>query len=245
MKKSTFAAVVITMCVTVCSCNSVKKEEKKVPEGQKIGQLTLVEEKDDAGVVTLVLYDKDGYRSVTDFVKVEDMNGFLVGYQKDGSKDLLTPQGGTFCHCDSFEVKQQYASSTKPVADSAKYVRAFLSTGNILAYPFGNLRNAAQVEGLKENVLVLDNGFSFYKQKGKWGIIKSAAAEPILGAVCSSVGIISTPSTVYFWVNSPDYVGLIDEQGEAVKNVPAAVLKRQGTKLWDEGAVFGYAVNAI
>ena len=244
MKKMIIAAVAIAMCVAVCSCNSVKKEEKKVPEGQKIGQLTLVEEKD-TGVVTLVLYDKDGYRSVTDFTKIEDRKGFLVGYQKDGSKALMTPLGRTFCRCDSFEVKQQYAGSTKPVADSAKYVRAFLPTGNILAYPFGNLRNVAQVEGLKENVLVLDNGFSFYKQKGKWGIINNATEEPVLGAVCSSVGISVTPSTTYFWVNSPEYVGLIDEQGEAVKNVSAAALKRQGTKLWDEGAVFGYAVNAI
>lgn len=242
MKKNIFvAAMTIALAAVVVSCNQSSKEQNKLPEGTPIGQVFMVTQENG----TKVLQDSTGYGIGDIYQDISmDSNGFIVAVKPDGDMDLMTAKGATFAHCTEYSVLPYYQTTDK--ASDKKFVATTVgSNGNHLAFDFDTQKRLVDVEGIKDVTLPLDNGYVLFKIKGKWGVAKQDASEPILGAVCSSIASICTSNKVYFWVASPDFTGVIDTEGEAVKATSLKVYKRTGKTLWNEGEASAIFVKNI
>ena len=240
MKKIFFLMTMLVALVVMTAC---KKEKVEQPEGTPIGELRMIEEKTDAGT-RIVLIDPSGYKKVTDLTKIEDQGQFLVGHSSDGLS-LMNTAGGEFCVCDSFQVKKLYQTTSTEVADSAKWIKAFIKSGNRIGIVLGKpAKNVSIVEGIKEDVILLDNGFYFFKQKGKWGICKNGEEEPIAEPNSTQVADVTSQGKTFFYINAQGQ-GLIDENGKGVKYATIQSLKKAGKVLWQEGNVCAITVRNI
>lgn len=238
--KRFFSVVAMTIALATVllatSCN--KNSNDKAPLGTPIGQVFMQEQ--EGGVY---LTDSTGNQISETYAEILLEDKFIVCMKPDSTIDLANLQGVTFAHCASYEVKPYYTTTEE--SEEKNFILTNVGNGNHLAFDYQELKRLVAVEGIKEATLPLDNGYLFYKLKGKWGIAKQGAEEPILSAVCSSVAFISTPKKVYFWVQSPDFTGIIDEEGTGVKAMSLKALNRSGKVLWKEDEVSAIAVKKI
>ncbi len=240
MKKFLFAAAIaIVLAAFIGSCTQ-KKEETKVPEGTPIGALFLVT-KDDS---TKVLKDSTGYGIGDIYTDVSiDSNGFIVAVKQDGDMDLMTAKGATFAHCTEYSILPYYQTTDK--ASDKKFVATTVgSNGNHLAFDFDTQKRLVDVEGIKDVTLPLDNGYVIFKIKGKWGVAKQDASEPLFGATATAVGVVTTTQgRIYFYIQNSQGSGLYDEKGDGIKYATPKTIG--GKELWKVGSCFARVVNNI
>lgn len=243
MRTKFLMAGIAFACAMFTACNSKTENKPAAPRGEKIGDVFVV--KKDNGRFTIV--DKDNYDTQADYTEVADADGFIASYSETGV-DLMNYAGGVFTHCDSFAVKTLY-----PVAEGVqetKFIKVWISGGNRLAMDFSKHASLCQVEGKKDDVFPLSNGFVIYEQGGKYGIVKQYSEEPILSAVCAEVSVVGVKDEVYYLVKTSDYTGYIDKEGNGIKPLSSGQYKsakKAGKVLWSEkdGKVSGLAVAKI
>ena len=244
MKKFLFVAtMLVALVATVVSCNQ-KKEEAKAPEAIPIGKVALQPEINGTDTVYKIIDpDTKEPKGYSTYRKVEDKGDFLFAYDNEGIRLLSIKGVANSCVCDTFEVKTLYATTTK--SDSAKWLKVKISNGNNLGLLVKEeeLPNVTQVEGTKDDVILLDNGYHFFKQKGKWGVAKNGESEALIEEA-SQVAVVTTAAgKIYFFAASAAGSGLYDEKGHAVKYATPKTIG--GKELWREGPCFARVVNNI
>lgn len=248
MKTKSFLTMIsaIALTVVVSSCGETKNGKSSLPEGQPMGELFLVEKTADDGSAYKVLVDSTGYEVGDRLKNIVDYKDFLSGENLEGQLLLINPKGHTFSHVDSFDVKSIYAVSETPA--TGKYVKAYIRSGNRVAFALDEIRSLCQVEGLEEDVIPLANGMLLYKQAGLWGIAKNDSDEPIMGAECQEVVVVSVKDKIYYLIKTSDWAGYLDETGKDVKALTPAqfkTAKKAGKLLWSEGSVSARAAQSI
>lgn len=239
--------IALATAVGISSCGN--KNESKLPDGQPIGEgLFLVEQTAEDGTKIVQLTDSTGYAVGSDYAAIADSGSYLAARKADGAFELLTLKGASFANAASFEVKGYYATSE--TAPTGKFIKTLIAANNNhLAFDATTHQKLIAVEGIKDEVLPLDNGFTFYKIKGLWGIAKADAEEPITSDATEIAVITTKAGKTYFWFNSKtNGAGVIDEAGKAVKRMSTSqfkLLKKGGKKLWEETGASGIAVKSI
>lgn len=249
MKKlNSFAAVAIALAaMLVTSCGN--KNESKLPDGQPIGEgLFLVEQTAEDGTKTVQLQDSTGYAVGSDYAAIADSGSYLAARKADGAFELLSMKGGSFANASSFEPKNYYA--TTEAAPTGKFIKTLIAAnGNHLGFDVLNHKKLIAVEGIKDEILPLDNGYTLFKIKGLWGIAKADAEAPITSEATEIAVITTKAGKTYYWFNSKtNGAGVIDENGKAVKRMSPAqfkLLKKGGKKLWEESGATAIVVKAI
>ena len=240
-------AVTIALAAAVTiSCGN--KNEQKLPAGDPIGDgLFLVEQTAEGGTKTVQLQDSAGYAISDPYPAIADSSSYLVARKADGSFDLLVPKGSSFAVASSFEVKNYYAT-TEP-APTGKFIKTLIAAnGNHLAFDAASHNRLISVEGIKENVLPLGNGFTLYKIKGLWGVAKPDAEAPIADGAKEIIVVTTKAGKTYYWLNTKTGAGLIDEAGKIVKRLSPAqmkLLKKKAKTLWSEDGASAIWVKTI
>ena len=243
-----FAAVTIALAaMSVTSCGN--KQDAKAPAGTPIGDgLFMVENTLEDGTKTVQLQDSTGYAVGDTYAAVADSGSYLVARKTSGAFELLSVKGGSFANAGSFEVKPYYA--TGETAPAGRFLKTLIAANNNhLAFDVATHQRLIAVEGIKDNVLPLDNGYTLFQIKGLWGVAKADAEEPITSEATEIAVITTKAGKTYFWFNSKtNGAGVVDETGKAVKRLSPAqfkLLKKGGKKLWDEGGASAIVVKAI
>jgi hypothetical protein len=242
-----FAAMTIALAaMSVISCGN--KNEQKAPEGTPIGDgIFLVENTLEDGTKCIQLKDSLGSTLGENYTAVADSNSYLVVTKVGGGMDLLTLKGTQFATCAEFSVQPYYATTAAKL--SGRFIKTKIANGNHLAFDVTTHQKLIAVEGIKDDVLPLDNGYTLYKLKGLWGIAQGLSEEPIAAEAKEIVVITDKNGTPYFWVNyAAQGSGLLDGKGNAVKPISAAQIKsikRKATLLWEEGPVSAIVVKNI
>jgi hypothetical protein len=242
-----FAAVTIALAaMSVSSCNNKQKTE--APEGTPIGEgIFLVEQIDGDGYKTCVLKDSAGYALGDIYASVENKETYLVATKHDGIIDLLTLKGRGIARCIEFTVLPYYPTTEAKL--TGKFIKTDVGNGNHLAYDTKTHEKLIAVEGLKEDILPLDNGYTLFKLKGLWGIAQGSKEEPIISDAKEIVVITNKDGIPYFWVNyAGQGSGLLDGKGNAIKPISGTQMKnikRKATVLWEEGPIAAIVVKSI
>ena len=238
--------IALATAVGISSCGN--KQEKAGPVGTPIGDgVFLIEKTAEDGTKTCQIADSTGYSIGDEYQSVEAEANYLIGTKANGEKDLMNLKGRAFAHCTEFTVMPYYATSE--AAPEGKFIKTNVGNGNHLAFDLKTYDKLIGVEGLKEDVLALDNGFAIYKLKGLWGIAKGEAEEPIHANDAKEITVITDKNgKLYFWINTAGGAGLINEKGDAVKSMSAAqikAVKKNAKKLWEEGPISAIVVKTI
>ena len=250
MKKIFSLAAMLTIAafaaVSMTSCGN-SKQEPVIPEGTAIGNIKYFVEE---GTNKLsFIKEKDGTPEVvtTEYTEIKAEDGFLVAQNADGNLNILSLEGQSFAICSSYEV-----STLAPVAadeQPAKIVMTKLDfNGNHLAYEIASHASVAMVSGIKEAVIPLSNGYTIFKKKGGWGFAKSDAEDATLEDLKAVNAVSTKAGKFYFWCQSRDFTGLVNEKGDGVKPMSAAAFKalqKKGKTLWEKDGAVGIYVKAI
>ena len=242
-----FVAMTIALAaVLVTSCG--KKNEPKLPEGTPIGEgLFLVEQTAKDGTKTVLLQDSTCATVGGDYTAIADSGSYLAARKADGAFELLNKRGGTFAHASSFEVKTYYATTT--ATPTGKIIKTMIAANNNhLAFDLASHQRLITVEGIKDNVLPLDNGYTLYQIQGLWGVAKPDADTPLADGAKEIVVITNKDGKTCYWINTKDGAGLINEKGEVIKRISPVqmkAIKKKAEKLWDEGAASAIVVKNI
>jgi len=242
--------IVAFAAVTFISCNSKKAPE--IPEGTPIGNLKYFANTDDAGITTInfIKPGETGPEVVqTSYTKVEEIPaGFIVAHNADGKLNLLSLDGISFANASSYEVAPYFAltDDVEPGA-GPMIVLTDVGNGNHLAYNIKDHNVLIQVSGLKETVIPLSNGITIFKKDNGWGFAKADQENPILEGL-KAINVISVKGKASYWVQSADYTGIVDEEGNGVKSMNAKQIKKlikNGKKLWEKDGVTGVLVKKL
>lgn len=240
-------AVTIALAATVTiSCGN--KNESKLPDGQPIGEgLFLVEQTADDGTKTVQLQDSAGYAISDPYPAIADSGTYLAARKADGAFDLLTPKGNSFAVASSFDVKPYYAT-TEP-APTGKFIKTMIAANNNhLAFDAETHQRLIAVEGIKDNVIPLGNGYTLFQIKGLWGVVKADAEAPIADGAKEIIVVTTKAGKTYYWLNTKTGAGLIDEAGKIVKRLSPAqmkAMKKKAKTLWNEDGASAIWVKAI
>ena len=241
------AAVTIALAATVTSCNN-KSKEPVIPEGDPIGNVRyFVDEA--TGLVSFIKNKDDGTREVvtTEFTKVTQEDGFLVGYVTDEKQSILTLDGTQFAVASTYEVRTLFPVTADDPADHKIILTTVPGNDNHLAYDIKAHANLSPAGGIKSAVIPLANGITIYQNTKGWGFAPNGGDEGTLESL-KAINVVSAKGEVYFWVSSPDYTGIIDKEGNGVKPMNAAgfkALQKKGKVLWEYAGVVGIAVKSF
>jgi hypothetical protein len=252
MKKINFLAVTMAIAmfaavVTGCS----QKKENEIPEGTKIGNVKYFTTTDEAGntLVNFIKETENG-REVqeTQYTKIEEGQGFLVATNSEGKFNLLTLDGMSFANATDYTFAPYFALTVEE-KDAAKpmIILTDVGNGNHLAYNAETHANLAQVPGIKESVIPLSNGVTLFQNKDGWGFAQADKEEAILSGL-KAINVISVKGKARYWVQSSDYTGIVDDEGNGIKGMSAnqfKTLKRKATLLWESNGVTGILVNKL
>lgn len=246
-RMNSFAAVAIALAaMLVTSCGN--KNESKLPDGQPIGEgLFLVEQTAEDGTKTVQLQDSTGYAVGNEYTAIDDSGSYLAARKADGAFDLLTPKGNSFAVASSFDVKPYYAT-TEP-APTGKFIKTMIAANNNhLAFDAETHQRLIAVEGIKDNVIPLGNGYTLFQIKGLWGVAKADAEAPIADGAKEIIVVTTKAGKTYYWLNTKTGAGLIDEVGKIVKRLSPAqmkAMKKKAKTLWNEDGASAIWVKAI
>ena len=249
MKKFLFLAlsVAIVTCAAVF-LTGCKDSTPKIPEGTAIGEFRYFEQTDEAtGLTTISFIDAEQNVTKTTYTALEDHQDFIVATDgAEGNFALLNLKGSVFAVCESFKVLPLYEVDDDTIA-APNFIKVSVKNGNHLAFSIPSLERLENIEGIKEDIIPLANGDVLFKQEGKWGI--ASGSEIVSTAVCTAVAVIATKNgKVLYWIKRPDYTGVINREGKAVKRMSVAQfkqLKRKAKTLWEEGSVTAIWVKKI
>ena len=250
MKKFSFfavaCAIAMTASMTMTSCSEGKKAPE-IPEGTKIGNIAYFT--DDAGTINFIKTNEDGTKEAhaTEYKELKQEDGFIVAQNADGNLNILSLEGQSFAICSSYEV-----GTLAPVAADEQPAKIVLTkldfNGNHLAYLIESHASVAMVSGIKEAVIPLSNGYTIFKKKDGWGFGKSDAEDGILEDLKAVNAVSTKAGKFYFWCQSKDFTGLVNEKGDGVKPMNAnafKALKKKGKTLWEKDGSVGILVKSI
>lgn len=250
MKKTRLlVAVTIALATTVGISSCSNSSAPKTPAGTPIGDgIYMVEKSLEDGTKTVQLQDSAGYAIGDTYSAVADSGTYLVARKTSGAFELLSVKGGSFANAASFDVKAYYATSE--TAPAGRFIKTLIAANNNhLAFDVATHQRLITVEGIKDNVLPLDNGYTLFQIKGLWGIAKADAEEAITDGATEIAVITTKVGKTYYWFNSKtNGAGVIDQNGKAIKRMSPAqfkLLKKGGKKLWEESGACAIAVKAI
>jgi len=248
MKKSRFLVAVTIALAAAVTISCGNKNETKTPAGAPIGEgLFLVEQTAEDGAKTVQLQDSAGVAIGSDYAAIADSGSYLAARKADGAFELLTPKGNSFAVASSFEVKTYYAV-TEP-APEGKFIKTLIATNNNhLAFDAASHNRLIAVEGIKDNVIPLGNGYTLYKIKGLWGVATPDGEAPIADGAKEITVITTKAGKTYYWLNTKTGTGLIDEAGKIVKRLSPAqmkAMKKKAKTLWSEDGASAIWVKAI
>ena len=249
MKKFSFFAVACAIAMTasvMTSCNS-KPAAPEIPEGTAIGNIAYFTADD--GTINFIKTNEDGTKEAhaTEYKELKQEDGFIVAQNADGNLNILSLEGQSFAICSSYEV-----GTLAPVAADEQPAKIVLTkldfNGNHLAYLIESHASVAMVSGIKEAVIPLSNGYTIFKKKDGWGFGKSDAEDGILEDLKAVNAVSTKAGKFYFWCQSKDFTGLVNEKGDGVKPMNAnafKALKKKGKTLWEKDGSVGILVKSI
>jgi len=242
------ATCAIAMFTAVMSsCNS-KPAAPEIPEGTAIGNVKYFIGEDN--LVKFITVKEDGSKEAvdTEYNNLElDSAGFIVATA--GEKfALLTLDGKFFAYAESYKAVPYFtiAADNEPPLIVLTVVPG---NDNHLAFDIKTGERLISVEGVNEEVIPLVGGVTLFKQKGVWAFANAKAELPTLNDL-KTIAVVTAKGKTYYWVQSKEYTGLVDAEGNGVKRIGISAVKaykKKGKLLWEneDKTVFGVEVNRI
>ena len=241
------AALAIAIAATMTSCSN-KPAAPEIPEGEAIGNVRyFIDEA--TGLVSFIKETVENGKEVvpTQYTKVTQEDGFLVGTESKDKLNILTLDGTSFAIASTYEVRPIFPVSANEPTDKKIILTTVPGNDNHLAYDIKAHVNLSPAGGIKSVAIPLSNGITIYQNAKGWGFAPNGADDGTLESL-KAINMVAAKGMVYFWVSSPDYTGIIDKDGNGIKPMSTAAFKalqKKGKLLWEYAGAVGIEVKAI